>query len=240
MLNRKFINWILLLALLIPLALTACGGAEDIEQAVEEAAEAIEEAAPVIEEAVEEVAETVEEAVEEVVEEVTTEEPADMGYDMDLYGNIDEIDLDGAQVTFWTRYDSGGRQEAMDTICADFNATNEYGITVDCVPLGHYGILYDSMIAGLTTGDVPGLIVAYQNQAAAYQVADGLVSIEPYINHPMYGLSEEDKADFFQSFIDSDRLPQFDNQPYGFPAAGRSMEMLFYNMDWLTELGYDG
>ncbi|MCP4425515.1 MAG: extracellular solute-binding protein, partial [Chloroflexi bacterium] len=47
-------------------------------------------------------------------------------------------------------------------------------------------------------------------------------------------------ADFFQSFIDSDRLPQFDNQPYGFPAAGRSMEMLFYNMDWLTELGYDG
>jgi multiple sugar transport system substrate-binding protein/sn-glycerol 3-phosphate transport system substrate-binding protein len=127
----------------------------------------------------------------------------------------------------------------MDEICAEFNATNEYGITVECLPIGHYGILYDNMIAALTTGDVPSLIVAYQNQAAAYQVADGLVAIDPYLNDPVYGLAEEDKADFFQSFIEGDRLPQFNNEVYGFPVAGRSMEVLFYNMDWLAELGYD-
>jgi multiple sugar transport system substrate-binding protein/sn-glycerol 3-phosphate transport system substrate-binding protein len=95
------------------------------------------------------------------------------------------------------------------------------------------------MIAALTTGDVPSLIVAYQNQAAAYQVADGLVAIDPYITDPVYGLSEEERADFFQSFIEGDRLPQFDNEVFGFPVAGRSMEVLFYNADWLAELGYD-
>lgn len=257
--KRKLFTLFMLLALLIPVVLTACGGTGDIEQAVEEAAqevqeaveeaapavqEAVEEAAPAVEEAVEEAAAAVEEAVEEMTEEPTAEpmeEPkAEVDYDTDIYGMIDEIDLDGAQITYWHRYDSGGRQTLMDEICAEFNATNEYGITIECLPIGHYGILYDNMIAALTTGDVPDLIVAYQNQAAAYQVADGLVAIDPYLNDPVYGLTEEEQADFFQSFIEGDRLPQFDNEVFGFPVAGRSMEVLYYNMDWLTELGYDG
>ncbi len=249
--NRKLFILFVLLALLIPVVFTACGGTSDIEQAVEEAAQqieeaaptiqaAVEEAAPTVEAAIEEAAPTVEAAVEEAMEEPTEEPMAEVDYDTDLYGMIDEIDLNGAQITYWHRYDSGGRQEAMDEICADFNATNEYGITIECLPIGHYGILYDNMIAALTTGDVPDLIVAYQNQAAAYQVADGLVAIDPYLNDPVYGLTEEDQADFFQSFIEGDRLPQFDNEVFGFPVAGRSMEVLFYNMDWLAELGYDG
>ena len=252
--NRKLFVWFMLLALLIPVALTACGGSGNIEQAVEEAAQQVQEAAPTVQAAVEEVAPTVQAAVEEAVQAEPTAEPAaeeptaepvveepvaEPDYDTEIYGNLSEIDLDGAHVIFWTRYDSGGRQEVMNEICADFNATNEYGITVECLPIGHYGVLYDNMIAALATGEVPGLIVAYQNQAAAYEVADGLVAIDPYINDPTYGLSEEDKADFFPSFIASDRLPQFGGQDFGFPAAGRSMEVVYYNMDWLTELGYD-
>ncbi len=250
--NRKKFIFMALFSLLFGLLLTACGGTTAVEEAVQDAAdtaeEAVADAADQVEEVASDAADAAEEAVEDVTdaaeevmedaEEAVDEVMADVDYDTDLYGVIDDIDLDGAQVTFWTRYDSGGRQEAMEKICSDFNATNEYGITVDCVPLGHYGILYDSMIAGMTTGEVPGLIVAYQNQAAAYEVADGLVSAEPYINDPVYGLGD-DADDFFQAFIDSDRLPQFGNEPYGFPAAGRSMEVLFINTDWLAELGYD-
>jgi ABC-type glycerol-3-phosphate transport system substrate-binding protein len=250
--NRKTLILMALFGLFFGLVLTACGGTAAVEEAVQEAADTaeeavtdvVEEAEEVMEEVAEEAEEVMEEAeevmeeAEEAVEEVMEEEMAEPDYDTDLYGVIDDIDLDGTTVTFWTRYDSGGRQEAMDQICADFNATNEYGITVECIALGHYGILYDSMIAGMTTGEVPGLIVAYQNQAAAYQVADGLVSADPYINHPVYGLGDE-AEDYFQSFIDSDRLPQFGNQTFGFPAAGRSMEVLFANTDWLAELGYD-
>jgi multiple sugar transport system substrate-binding protein len=117
----------------------------------------------------------------------------------------------------------------------EFNATNPYGIFVEARNEGGYNDIYNKMIAGLTTGEVPGLTVAYQNQAAAYMVADGLVDLDPYINHPEYGLSEAELNDFFQAFIDGDRLPQFGNKPYGFP-PNRSMEMLYYNAEWLAEL----
>ena len=236
--NSKLITlFVLILALMLSLA--ACSGTESIEEAVEEAAaeveETVEEAEAAVEEVVEEVAEeTTEEAAEEVVEE------APMGdYDAEIYGNISEIDLEGAEVVFWHRYDSGSRQEEIDRIIADFNATNEYGITIIGDAVGGYGDIYDKMIAGLTTGDVPGLVVAYQNQAAAYQVADGLVSLDAYANNETYGLTGDDKDDFFASFLASDHLPQFGGEAYGFPAAGRSMEVLFFNSDWLAELGYD-
>ncbi len=247
--NSKLITlFVLILALMLSLA--ACGGTDAIEEAVDEAAAEVEEAAAEVEEAVEEVEEVVEEATTEEAAEETTEEVAEetteevveeapmADYDMDIYGNIGDVDLSGAEVTFWHRYDSGSRQEEIDRLIAEFNATNEYGITVSGDAVGHYGVIYDKMIAGLTTGDVPGLVVAYQNQAAAYQVADGLVSVDPYIADETYGLGD-DEADFFASFLASDRLPQFGGQAFGFPAAGRSMEMLFVNMDWLAELGYD-
>ncbi len=235
MMNRKFIVWIMF-AMLFPVSLSSCSDAENIEQVVEETPPPVKEPTPVIEAASEEVPKTEEEiapAIEEAIKEIETD------YDPDLYGMIDEIDLNGAQVTFWTRYTDNDRKKAMDAICDDFNDNNVYGITIECLPIGNFGILYDKMIAGLTTGDVPGLVVAHQSQAAAYQNANGLVNIEPYMNHPVYGLSEEETADLFQLFIESDRLPQHDSQIFGFPAAGRSMELLFINLDWAAELGYD-
>ncbi|MFQ5400461.1 MAG: extracellular solute-binding protein [Anaerolineae bacterium] len=159
---------------------------------------------------------------------------AEPDYDTDIYGNIDEIDLSGAEVLFWHQH-RGGRGEQLDEIIADFNATNEWGIVVTGSNEGGYGDIYDKMIAGLTTGELPGLVVAYQNQAAAYEVADGLISLDPYINHPVYGLSEEDRADFFSAFLNADRLPQFGGAAFGFP-PNRSMEVLYYNADWLAEL----
>ncbi len=267
MLNSKKLSWIIVLGLLLSLVLVACGGTEDLEQAVEEAAqeveEAVEEAAPAVEEAVEEAVEAVEEAVEEATEEeaveevaeeeaveeeaeeeeaaeeeAAEEEMAEPDYDIDVYGVIDDIDLTGANVVFWHQH-SGGREEELVAIIDDFNATNEWGITVEGRNEGGYGDIYDKMIAGITIGELPGLVVAYQNQAAAYQVADGLVSLDPYINHEVYGLSEEDRGDFFAAFLNADRLPQFDGNSFGFP-PNRSMEVLYYNADWMAELAAAG
>jgi multiple sugar transport system substrate-binding protein len=49
------------------------------------------------------------------------------------------------------------------------------------------------------------------------------------------GLSEEDQADFFPGFFNADVFPTFGNQRLGFP-PNRSMEVMYYNMDWLAEL----
>ncbi len=242
MFKRKYLVWFMLLVLVIPVILTACGGT-DLEQAVNEAAQQVEEAAteaaPQIEEAATEVSEAVEEVATAVSEEPAAEEPAEEAmpepdYDTSIYGNIDEINLEGVKVVFWHQH-SRQREEELLKIVEEFNATNPYGIIVEARNEGGYGDIYNKMIAGLSSGEVPGLVVAYQNQAAAYQVANGLVSLEPYINHPKYGLTEEERADFFQAFIDADRLPQFGGEAFGFP-PNRSMEVLYYNADWLAEL----
>jgi ABC-type glycerol-3-phosphate transport system substrate-binding protein len=95
------------------------------------------------------------------------------------------------------------------------------------------------MNAALATGDVPGLVVGYQNDQAFYQLSDGLVDISTYMNDPVWGLSAEDKADFFGSFLQAGVHPAYDNMQLGFP-PNRSAEGIFYNITWLKELGFDG
>lgn len=215
--------------------------AEEAAETVEEAAEAVqEEAADMAEDAetaVEEAADAAEEAAADAVD--AAEEAVGMAdYDTEIYGMIDEVDLDGTTVVFWHQH-SGTREEELLTIVEEFNQTNEYGITVEARNEGGYGDIYNKMVTGLTSGELPGLVVAYQNQAAAYEVADGLVSLDPYINHPMYGIPADEQADFFEAFTNGDRLPQFGGEAFGFP-PNRSMELMYYNADWLAELAEAG
>lgn len=251
MLKRNLLTLLTLLALVLSLA--ACDA--NLDQAVQDASATAEAVATANADQINAGAATVEAAATANADQINAgaatveaaatanadqvnEAIASTGIDPAIYGNIADIDLNGVTVTFWHQH-TGARGEELAAIVDEFNATNPYGIIVVATNEGEYSDIYDKMIAGLTTGNVPSLVVAYQNQAAAYQVAEGLVSIDPYINDPIFGLSEEDKADFFQSFLDSDRLPQFGDQAFGFP-PNRSMEVLYYNMDWLTELGYDG
>lgn len=167
----------------------------------------------------------------------TVEAPVMMDYDKEIYGEIDTLDLNGVVVKFWHQH-RGGREEELNAIIDEFNSTNPYGIIVEATYEGSYGDIYDKMTSGLTTGNVPSLVVAYSNQAASYQIADGLVSLEPYINHPVYGLTAEEQADFVSTFLASDQLPQFEGKSFGFP-PNRSLEVVYYNQTWLEELGFD-
>ena len=121
---------------------------------------------------------------------------------------------------------------------AEFNATNECGITVNATNQGGYNHIRDKMNAGLATGDLPGLTVGYQNDQAFYALADGLVDLDPYMNDAHWGLGE-DRADFFAAFLDQGIHPSFGSQRLGFP-PNRSVEGLYYNLTWLQELGFDG
>ncbi len=240
--NRKFNKLTILLVMVLGLLLVACGGSEQVEQAVQQAQEAATQVAPAVEQVATQVSEAVTEATQPKPTTQPVQEPTaqpveeELPYDVTIYGNIDEIakELSGTRVVFWHQH-TRAREAQLQLIVDEFNATNPYGIIVEARNEGGYDDIYNKMIAGLTTGELPGLTVAYQNQAAAYMVANGLVSLDPYINHPVYGLSAEEQADFFQAFIDGDRLPQFGNQAFGFP-PNRSMEMLYYNADWLAEL----
>ncbi|HZW27203.1 MAG TPA: extracellular solute-binding protein [Trueperaceae bacterium] len=146
----------------------------------------------------------------------------------------DGVDPSGQTVTFWHQH-TQERETALQEIIREFNETNEYGITVVAEYQGGYGDIFQKMLALLGTSDTPNIVVAYQNQAATYQLVDGLVDLNPLVESERWGLSEEDIADFFPGFSSSDVFPSFEDKRLGI-APNRSMEMLYYNIDWLAEL----
>ncbi len=147
-----------------------------------------------------------------------------------------KVDPSGQTVIFWHQH-TRARETSLLEIVDEFNKTNKYGITVVAEYQGGYGDIFNKMLTSMNTPDAPGLVVAYQNQAATYQLADGLVDINPLLNSIKYGMNRAEQQDFFAGFFAQDVFPNFGNQRLAFP-PNRSAEVLYYNMDWLAELGY--
>jgi multiple sugar transport system substrate-binding protein len=142
-----------------------------------------------------------------------------------------------SEITFWHQH-SGDREAELLKVVDEFNATNEYGITLTAEYAGGYGDIFTKMLPILNTEEVPDLVVGYQNQTATYQLADAMWDLNEIMDDPTWGMPQEDQDDFFPGFFAQDVNPSFGNARLGLP-PNRSMEMMYYNMDWLTELGYD-
>lgn len=137
------------------------------------------------------------------------------------------------KVVFWYQH-SREREEELQKMIAEFNETNGYGIIVKGEYSGNYGDIYNKMMTGLQGGALPNLLVAYQNQALLYHEAGGLVDLNRYIGSSRWGLTAQQRADYIASFMDQDRAA--DGAQIGFP-PNRSLEIMYYNADWLAELG---
>jgi multiple sugar transport system substrate-binding protein len=152
-------------------------------------------------------------------------------------GEYAGVDPSGASVVFWHNH-TGARDEAVIAAVAQFNEENPWGITVEPISRGSYNDIYQAILAGLQTGELPELTVAYQNEAATYQNAESLVNLDAFVNDPVLGFGDDFTNDFFQGFLANDFNPQF-NQRLGMTVY-RSMEVLYYNADALEAMGYDG
>ena len=148
-----------------------------------------------------------------------------------------KVDPSNQSLVFWHNH-TRSRQDALQAIVETFNESNPYGITIAQETQGAYADIFRKMLGLLGTPEVPDLVVAYQNQAATYQLRDALVDMTSLMQSPKWGLSAEEQADFFPAFFRQDIFPLFDNARLGL-APNRSMEVLYYNRDWLAELGYD-
>jgi len=148
-----------------------------------------------------------------------------------------EIDPDGQTVIFWHNH-LDARQEAIQEIVQEFNNTNKWGITVVAENQGSYGDIFFKLLPILGTDESPNLVVAYPSHAAVYQQSDGLVDMTSLVDSAKWGLAPPDAADFFPSILNQDIFPTFGNSRLGFPVQ-RSTDLLYYNADWLAELGYD-
>jgi phosphate/phosphite/phosphonate ABC transporter binding protein len=162
---------------------------------------------------------------------VKTEEPVEPVAPM---GPYEDVDPTGQTITYWHQH-SRDREEGLLAMVEEFNNTNEWGITVNAEYQGGYSDIFNKMLVVLNTPDAPNMVVAYQNQSATYAVAEAMVDMNGLVESPKWGLSDEEQADFFPGFYAQDVFPTFGNARYGFPLY-RSMELMYYNADWLKEL----
>ena len=148
--------------------------------------------------------------------------------------NVEALDPSEQRVTFWYQH-TRERETALQELIADYNEENEHGIVVKGEYAGAYSDIYNKMVVGIQANALPSLVVAYQNQAMAYYRDGGIVDIAPYMDSPKWGLSRAEKSDFVQSFLKQDFIG---GAQVGFP-PNRSIEVFYYNVDWLRELGFD-
>ena len=153
-------------------------------------------------------------------------------------GALAGVDPRGQNVVWWHNH-TGSREEKLLALLEQFK-DNECGITFEAQSQGSYNDIRDKVNASIASGELPAaLLVGYQNDQAFYQLNEGLVDLNTYVDDAHWGLSAEEKADFFPSFFDQSVHVMFDNQRLGFP-PNRSMEVLYYNQTWLEELGFAG
>lgn len=131
--------------------------------------------------------------------------------------------------------------EIIDGLRDVSSELNPYGIVVNESNQGGYGDIFEKMTLGIVGGggDLPQLVVAYQNQAATYQLDNALIDMTSLVTSEVWGLTEEEANDFFEGFYNADIFPTYDGARLGFP-PNRSMEMMYYNIDWLAEMEANG
>jgi multiple sugar transport system substrate-binding protein/sn-glycerol 3-phosphate transport system substrate-binding protein len=155
------------------------------------------------------------------------------GHD-DVYAGVDPTDQ---TVIFWHPF-QGNQETALLDIIDDFNAVNQWGITLEAVYQGGYDDLQVKMLTYMNTLEAPNLLVADPTQAATYQLGDALVDMNYLVNHNVWGLTDSDKDAFFPGLFDQGVFHSFDGLRLSFPMYG-TMNVLYYNADWLAEMGFN-
>jgi len=142
-------------------------------------------------------------------------------------------------VSFW-HTQSGPRKDLLEKVAENFNNSDASMGKYRVVPqyVGTYTQMYRKLGVNIRARKLPALAVAYESMVSRYNRANIVVDIEPYLNHPEYGLSAESQADIFPEFLRAGRFRQFNNQMLTFPFT-KSVLMMYYNKGLLAEVGYD-
>jgi multiple sugar transport system substrate-binding protein len=155
----------------------------------------------------------------------------------DLEPVLGKVDPRGALVVFWHSL-SGADEDRLLEMIDDFNASNEWRITVVGEYQGDVTNIYNKVMAGIPADKVPSLVMTDNSLTAAYAAQGLAIPISPYLQSERWGMTPAEQDDYFPDAFAADRLPQFGNQLYSFPSC-RSLQILYYNVDWLKELGFD-
>ncbi len=178
----------------------------------------------------EEVAPTDEPTAEPAPTDVPTEAPTAEPTEPEL-----TVDPTGQTVVFWHVWGAGSAAEGLAKIVADFNASNEWGITVEPIDQGNQGDLQTAVNAAIATGELPNVTPGFPNAITTWYAAGAMAELNDFINDPMFGLSTDELGAIYQANLASGKLA--DGTQLGMPIH-QSANVLFYNQTWAQELGF--
>ena len=143
-------------------------------------------------------------------------------------------DLEGLEVVFWHSWD-GQSGEVLNRLVEEFNRENKWAVRVRAEYQGTLDQLDDRVRRLAEVDQKPTLVAAYLYQALNWDRQAQLTPLDMYVNDPLWGLSEQEQADFYPTIWQADVIQ---GERWGVPAF-RSGQFLYYNETWGRELGFN-
>jgi multiple sugar transport system substrate-binding protein len=141
-------------------------------------------------------------------------------------------------LVFWEPYALDRPQGLLlGEMIRDFEGENP-DVVVEIVPKAGYLGLHSAMLAALPDGDLPDLAVGFPSMIAEYAASGVIAPLDPYLNDPEFGLSEEDLGDILPGHLESGRFPGYGRQMLAFPFVQNAIGM-WVNEDLLAQAGWD-
>jgi multiple sugar transport system substrate-binding protein len=125
----------------------------------------------------------------------------------------------------------------LSEMVRDFEAENP-DISLDIVAKSGYVGIHGAMLDQLPDGELPDLAVAFPSMIAEYAAAGVVAPLDPYLNDPEIGLTEEDLADIYPGYLEAGRFPGYGRQMLAFPFSQNAIGM-WVNETLLTQAGWD-
>ena len=147
--------------------------------------------------------------------------------------DIESANPKGQTVEFWVQY-SDERLDAMKARAERFEA--ETGIKVNITYKGHYGKVQSAMMTTAGTTDQADVARGYGNAAADMYQIGAAIDQSILANSKKWGVSQSDIDDWGANWTVG-FSPYFDGNPKLLHEVGKSIEVVYYNKDWLNELG---
>ena len=133
------------------------------------------------------------------------------------------------------RFYSTMGKNLVDTITPFIEQFQEMypNITVEHTQPGGYDEVRDTIKTELTVGEQPNIAYCYPDHVAMYNRSGKVITLDQFIEHEVYGLTDAQIADFIEGFYNEGR--QFgDDWMYTLPFS-KSTEVLYYNKTFFDE-----
>lgn len=160
-----------------------------------------------------------------------------IGKPLAAVADVDALDLTGKNVniTFWHVF-SGAQEQALKNIIASFEQKYP-GVKVTPVYKGSYDPTRKATLTAIAANAVPDMVWSFPNAVSEYANEDVVQPLDPFMDSTKVGLGDLKKA-LDAKILAGYKYPTFNNQTLSLPPAV-SQEVMFYNADWLKQLGYD-